>query len=377
LPEGSNETGWEYGGNAMTYYPDGDPNGPTDGFPGSLFGTGHDAEQQVSEVTIPVPVVSPGKSLNDLSTAGTLQGFRNIRAPLQIGPLELPRAGLTYLPKQGSQTTGKLHFCWGQHFQEEQAVSHGWCELDLSNPKTAGGWYIGQQSNYSINDYLFAIPPAWAAANTPGKLLATGRFRDGGWSGQGPALFAYGPWNEGNPPPPNTRLHEVTLLLYTSTLNPEAEQHRMTGYHHADEWSGGAWLTAGDKSVVIFVGTKGTGDCWYGFANGVRWPDNPPYPPIPPPPNDDRGWWSTGFKGQFIFYNPDDLAAVAKGTRKLYDPQPYASLDVDKYLFSIRSGQQKHHLGDACFDRANRLLYVFELMADGEKPLVHVWRVNA
>ena len=39
-PDG--EIGWAWSGAAMAYYPDGDPNGPADGYPGSIFGTGHD-----------------------------------------------------------------------------------------------------------------------------------------------------------------------------------------------------------------------------------------------------------------------------------------------------------------------------------------------
>ena len=50
LPEGTNGTGWYYGGNALAYFPDGDPSGPGDGYPGSLFGTGNQAELYVSEV---------------------------------------------------------------------------------------------------------------------------------------------------------------------------------------------------------------------------------------------------------------------------------------------------------------------------------------
>lgn len=70
-----------------------------------------------------------------------------------------------------------------------------WCELDLSNPETAGPWWIGGPSIsiYSVNDYMFEIPEDWAATNTPGKLPTTGKFRDGGWSGQGPSLYAIGP----------------------------------------------------------------------------------------------------------------------------------------------------------------------------------------
>lgn len=124
------------------------------------------------------------------------------------------------------------------------------------------------------------------------------------------------------------------------------------------------------------MGTKGVGEYWHGFANGVVWPDEPPYPPVPEPPYDDRGWWSTAFEGQIIFYDRVDLAAVAGGQSDPHEPQPYATLNVDAYLFNIQSSQQKHHLGAGGFDRERSLLYVFELFGDGEKPLVHVWKVE-
>ncbi|UCH50610.1 MAG: hypothetical protein JSV54_06210 [Chloroflexota bacterium] len=388
LPEGSNESNWEYSGYAATYYPDGDPSGPADGYPGSIFAVGHDHQQHVSEISIPVPVIS--KNLDELNIASTLQPFQDITTGM-FGYLEVPRAGLEYLPPQGSQTTGKLHFCWGQHFQFEPAPSHGWCELDLSKPRTAGPWYFGEYSNYTTNDYTFEIPEEWAAANVPNQLLATGRFRDGRWSGLGPALFAYGPWNDGNPPKPNSRLHTFTLLLlYGTNVTgvPEiatSDEMKMRNFKEPDEWSGGAWLTAGDKSAVIFVGTKAIGRCWYGFSNGVEYPTDEPedpsaYPEVPPWPHDQRGWWSESIKAQLIFYDPEELAAVAQGEIKSWVPQPYASLDIDQHLFDpgfdFERGKQ-YLLGDCCFDRAHGYLYIFERMADvDEKSVVHVWKVG-
>ena len=58
---------WEWNSwvSALTYYPNGDLNGPKDGYPGSLFGVGHDHTQYVSEITIPIPVISPGKDVGD------------------------------------------------------------------------------------------------------------------------------------------------------------------------------------------------------------------------------------------------------------------------------------------------------------------------
>lgn len=362
---GSYAKSWNYGGHSMTYYPYGDLNGPDDGYPGSIFAAGHAWEHQVSEIDIPVPIMSEIKNLNDLNSAKTLQSFQDL---MDVSDLEIPRTGLAYLPSQGSQTTPKLYFCWGYHMQDGPPdLTHGWCELDLSTPQIQGGWYLAglppHIQNMSTNDYMSEIPSEWADTHTPGMRLATGRFRDGGWSGQGPALFAIGPWNQGNPPLSGAAIQNVPLILYSSTYSYDSENHTMNNHHHSDEWSGTAWITAGDKSAVIFVGTKGFGDCWYGNPEG------------PCLECENRGWWSDEFRGQFLFYDTSELAEVAAGIRQPWEPQPYATMDIDRYLFNITSNQQKHHVNACRFDRISGVLYVFEYLADGDKPLIHVWKV--
>jgi hypothetical protein len=321
-------------------------------------------------------VISPGKDVGDLNTATTLQDFADVRGTLyqryhDAGVWEIPRAGLAYLSAQGAQATAKLHFCWGVHMQElDDGPTHGWCELDLAAPQSKGAWRLGGYLNYVTADYMFDIPQAWADEHAPGMYLATGRFRDGGQGAEGPSLIAYGPWNEGNPLTQGSTLPAVPLLLYGSVYdtNPPA----IDGYHHSDEWSGGAWLTAGDRGAVVFAGTKGQGDCWYGCKDGTVWPDEPPFPPECP----ERGWWSTSFVGQLLFYNPADLAQVAQGTMERYEPQPYATMDVDAQLYHLTSTQEWFHVGAIAFDRDHGLLYVVEPFGDGEKPLIHVWQVN-
>ncbi|MCP4689773.1 MAG: hypothetical protein GY859_17100 [Desulfobacterales bacterium] len=371
-PGTSEAVGWEWSNwaSAATYYPSGDPVGQNDGYPGSLFAVGHDHTQYVSEISIPAPVISLAKDVSELNTATTLQPFQDIKGGL-YGELELPRVGLEYLPAQAGQTEGKLHFCWAPHLDEpNNGPTHGWCGLDLSNPGSAGVWAIGGYQNYLTTDYIFEIPGAWADLYTPGKLLAAGRYRDGGQAAQGPSLFAYGPWNEGNPPASGTTISTVPLLLYSAF--GEVQQGILDGGHHTDEWNGGAWLTAGEKSAVIFVGSKGTGDNWYGCSNGVVWPEEPPYPPE----CDDRGWWSTGIEGRIIFYDPADLAAVAQGQMQPWSPLPYAVMNIDNQLYGIDSTRQKHHVSAAAFDREHGLLFIFEPYGDGDKPLVHVWEVG-
>ncbi|NQV13525.1 MAG: VCBS repeat-containing protein [Parcubacteria group bacterium] len=372
LPAGAEAEGaqsWDWGGSALAYYPGGDPSSPDD-YPGSLFGTGHEQYQYVSEIGIPEPVISTGKDPSDLNTAGALQDFYDIREET----LELPRVGLEYLPQQGDQTSDKLYYAWGEHMQEsENDPSHGWLELDLSNPRTQGSWRIADEINYTTSDYIFTIPAGWAATNTPGQLLATGRYRDGGQGTQGPALYAYGPWNDGNPPSSGASLTNTPLLKYSSAYDdPDAAQ-ALNNYHHSDQWGGGAWLTAGDKATVVFAGVKGQGNCWYGFYDGTVWPDEPPYPEPGP---GERGWWSSSFIGQIVFYDPADLVAVAQGEQQSYEPQPYATLSIEDLLYYTPTTEMRY-IGGVTFDRERGILYIAEYRGDqeNERPLIHAWQV--
>jgi hypothetical protein len=102
--------------------------------------------------------------------------------------------------------------------------------------------------------------------------------------------------------------------------------------------------------------------------------------------NDYRGWWSASFAAHILFYDPDDLALVASGSAAPHAPQPYAVLDIDRYLLHnpglvelemIGTGiQRRFRLGETAYDRARALLYVLELFADGTKPVVHVFALG-
>lgn len=382
LPGPSGGSNWGYSGMAMTWHPDGDPSGSADGFPGSLFAVGHDHHQMVAEISIPVPIISATHDPEALNTATTLQPFTDVASGFH-GELEIPVMGLAWLGPQGSQTEGKLHFCWGQHIQYREE-SHGWCGSDLSHPASAGPWFLGDVNNYTCNDIMFGIPQEWAAEHVQGRSLASGRFREGVWSGLGPALYAIAPWENGDPPPAGSVLTGYTsLLLYgeDDPLIPEIvtdSSHRMQGYALADQWTGGAWLTSGDRAAVIFAGTKAMGNSWYGFSDGTVWPYDGPYPEVPDPPHNERGYWADSIHAQIIFYDPADLAAVAAGTLETWEPQPYAVYDFTHLLFAPGYDYwegKRHSVGACAYDKDNGLLYVMERLADEDKSIVHVWEV--
>ncbi len=389
LPEASVGSNWDYSGQGLTYYPAGDPTGINDGFSGSLFGFGHDQQMLVSEISIPVPVKS--KNLEELNTANTLQPFSDISGgKVNFVDLQLPVADLQFLPSVSDPTHGFLHFTVGQHFQVFEP-SHGRSNPDLSNPQTSGIWIMDGYSNYVTSDILFDIPQDWADRYVKGQRLATGRFREGVWAGFGPALFAYDPGDESNPPAAGSTISTITPLLLYGIQEPETPEiitdpsQQMKDYLLADHWTGGAWLTTGEKSAVVFVGTKAINRSWYGFANGVEWAydcaeKNPPTcPEVPDFPNENRGYWGEDYQAQMIFYDPADLAAVAEGKLQSWEPQPYATLILDPDLFNpeLDLANSKRDIVMACaFDRQHGLLYVVERLADDYKSVIHVWRIN-
>jgi hypothetical protein len=385
LPEGSGGSDWDYSGHGLTYYPDGDPSGDSDGYPGSLFGFGHDHQLYVSEISIPAPMIT-----NDLPLANiaiTIQPFSDLTDGIfRAEEMVIPRAGIAFL----AQPQPRLHFTFGQHIQDFE-VSHGWAGLDLDQPDAKGPWVFDGYTNYITNDYLFEIPPDWAEAIAPGPLLASGRAREGLWSGRGPGLFAYRPGDIESPPSAGAVLPDVIPLLLYGEQNagqPEiisSPDQAVTDYREADHWWGGAWLTDGDGAAVIFAGTKALGNEWYGFANGVVWEHDcaenapPTCPDVPDWPYDNRGFWADSYQAQLIFYDPTELVAVTRGEVDSWEPQIYDTLVLDEYLLdpALNHGDYKRDLvGAVAFDRENGFLYLVERMADEYRSVIHVWEIS-
>ncbi len=386
LPRPSGGSYWDYSGHGLTYYPEGDPGGEDDGFQGSLFGFGHDQQLFVSEINIPAPVLA--SDVAQAPQAETLQPFADVTDGIfDAEAMSIPRAGLEYL----AEPEDRLHFTFGQHIQDFEP-SHGWASLDLSLPNSQGPWIFDGYTNYVTNDYLFEIPSPWSDAIAPGPLLASGRAREGLWSGRGPGLFAYSPPDLTDPPAAGAILTGIYPLLLYGEQVPGApdllssQDQAVLDYHEADHWWGGAWLTAGDRAAVVLVGTKALGQEWYGFSNGVVWEHDcaeqtpPTCPEVPDWPSDNRGFWAEDFQAQMIFYDPAELVNVARGNLKSWEPQPYAVLALDEILLDPVTDPtiyKRDLVGAAAFDREHGYLYLIERLVDEYRSVVHVWKIGS
>ncbi|NQV08998.1 hypothetical protein HQ529_04060 [Candidatus Woesearchaeota archaeon] len=366
---------WGFGLKALTYYPDGDGGGLEDDYSGSLFGSAFSGK--IAEMSIPSPVIPLTKyrinifaPFSELPTSITLQPFVDITGGLMsaiqdlTGPsgVKVSFYSLAYLPKQGAQTTDKLYWGLNNPYPAGGDIlpTLGWADINLSNIQSAGAWFVEGHGFAHVNAYLFEIPKQWADTYLDGKYLATGR--SGGsintrWS-HGPALIAVAPWESGNPPSYNDIL-DSTDVLYYSPFNNDLSDWR---WH--DAYAGGAWLTVGNKSAVVFNRLRGAGNFWYGvYRNGECQPGG------------SKGF-SWPYWGQLVFFDTNDLTDVATGKKEIYEPEQYLDFRTKKYTVPTCDddlGDNEWFKGMA-YDRENGILYVAQ--SNGEAPLIHVFQIT-
>lgn len=136
---------WAYSGQALTCYPAGDPSGPPDGHPGSLFADGHDWDDMVGEISIPQPVVSNDFTtlpeatvltpLEDL-TGGWISGCNHAGTCPDCEFREV--AGLAYLPNL-DRVAWNLRDWYNVGGCDLDSL--GWSRRDLGGAE--GIWHVG------------------------------------------------------------------------------------------------------------------------------------------------------------------------------------------------------------------------------------------
>ncbi len=376
---------FSYGGEAISYNPNGDGGengaGASDGLPGSLFLSNLNNQENgfVGEVNIPEPKISAAHNPDELNEVTILQSPVNIR-PANINNwdyVDIWRNGLEYV-----QSENRLYSSWTLHYtvsQEKRATISFCSPEDLAGSKKYGAWYVGKAGQPPIeaqtSDYIFEIPQSWADLHLNGRSLVTGRFRDGGLSGLGPTLYAFGKIGK-SPPEENYELPITTLLEYGSVEGTDNYNfpNSIDDYNHADAWRTAEWLTGGGRFAVMFIGTKAHGNNWYGWQGEkmrLEWVEaDLPFPEFYDTDPDGKGWRAESYVPMAVFYNPADLAKVAAGKMKPFEPQPYAAWRFDKNIFF----GSKAEISSACYDAIHQRLFVTEFNAPNDGWLIiHVF----
>lgn len=255
---------------------------------------------RLGEISIPTPAVA--------STVAELPVATTLWQPSETSYLGASMYSLEY-------HQGRLHF--GQNAQAGSSTP----VLRSNTPQLTdpqGPFFLQGVDSRRIGHYMASIPDYWAAAYAPGMSMTTGF----GWGsyGRGPDLYAYNPAGaQGDP----LGTPAIKLLEYTST-NPWPQ------YDANDAWESSAWVTFGSEGAVLIGGSKVT--------NGVA-------------------------EATILFYDEDDLAAVAAGTLAPWAPQPYLVLSVADVMFNPAST-----IMGMDYDSVSNTLYLTERV--GANPVV-------
>jgi hypothetical protein len=379
-PTGPGHSTWEYSNGPIAYYPNGDSAGANDGFPGSLFIAGHVYESRVAELSIPVPVKS--RNLNQLPTARILQPMTHVTGTITTRNGFI--MGMTYVAREG-----RIYFTHGQDYSDSDCDASsgtppglGSFAPTLSNPQTQGLWFLDKNGTrlhpFTSLRYIMEIPQGWADSRLDGRSLATGRHR--GWCPEGTNLYSSAPWASGSSPAPGSNVPTSTLMQFGqfSETSKWSKDHSS-----ANAYQGAAWLTAGEKSAVVISGIIDYDNArsYYGYDNW-KLPNQCDPNPEANGCTGGRGWRAADPRAALLFYNPDDLAAVAAGRKQSWTPEWYARLDIEQHMLRNYPPTYMTTGADAetilpTYDRARGLLYVTESFADGPKPVVHVFRVTS
>jgi hypothetical protein len=339
-----------------------------------LLVTGPDGEKAYfGRVTIPSPVKAG--SWNSLSQeASIVTNLTDFGASIvnSVDPDTAWVSGLEYVPKQGSQSSGKLYGSIDNWYgvSEESHSTVWFSNTDGSSPR--GPFHVGspQDEEYHGNksgDYLFTVPNWYANQYLGGRTLMTGKSRGSSYGSQGPSLLAFDPADSDNP---SGNLDALSVLYYrikNECASPDVTNKAVCDfpdYTFCDKWEGGSFVENGDKRAIIIYGEKGLGNNNYG---------EPPAGSCV----ESKGYYCDPQERQVLFYDVDQIGEAAQGERDPWSVTPYKTWRPDEFFLGDSSGHTCGQAGDMTYDSDNKLLYIIEKgCGDNNSAAVHVYRVN-
>ncbi len=372
-----------------------------------------------TEISIPAPLKS--SDLTALPTATTIQSISGppISGTANIGADDRSGAVMYIGPKGSAPAvlywTSYIYY----NVDGNDYNSLGWSDLNFGTPNSRGAWHIGPTPVTDFNspyhgvkygDYIIPIDQTWADQHTNGRSVLVGRYREAGADGgsMGPVLTAIAPWQDGNPPATGSNL-SATPLMYFNCQQGQSDltwmNWKIVGdpkyqyYSAGDHWNGGAWVSRGAKKAIVLVGRHGTYDGSHpcpqtahgGGCFGAVGTTTPPgcYGdggvdcPWGIAVTNSHGYHAGPYVPRLVFIDPDDLAAVAAGTKDphtvnayaMYDPSTdWPWTDVDGF----------NSVPGAAYNSTRGLLYVVQagIYQPGGRntdswPVIHVYQVNA
>jgi hypothetical protein len=407
---------FNWGAMGLSYYPGGD------GGAGSLFVTGFEGllneagEQCFEGVTgcngyfaeIAIPAAARAAGWEDLPAAEFIRGMTIFDGGLvQTDSVSYAFVSdITYVPPQGAQTGDKIYGSLSSWYPEG---THGddtfptiWFS-DLDGGNTQGLFHVGPEEppyhGRKMGAYLFTVPQAYADRYLGGRILVTGRARGTAPTGspgmetegtiaggsQGPTLIAFRAWGTDKA---SGDLDALPMLYYRvrypGCAGPdigaggEKTSCDLPGYSMCDDWTGAAFLQAGDRAAIAIVGLKGVTNCYYcgDPEDDAECRTTPLAGECDRYCNESRGYHCGPYRRQVLLYDTEELGRAALGAVDPWTVLPYAVWEPEElYLQSPCC----YNMGGMTFDAAGGRMFIVERgLGEGDMnaAVVHVWSVK-
>jgi hypothetical protein len=405
-----------WGALGMSYYPAGD------GGAGSLFLTGFQGlldgnfepcyegsrgcNGYFGEVDIPTP--AQAGNWEDLPTASFIQEMAVFDGGLVQTVHEAYSfvSDIAYVPAQGSQTSDKLYGSLNEWYPEGSFGDDSFPTIWFSNldgSDAQGVFHVGQEQppfhGIKMGSYLFSVPQAYADRYLGGRTLVTGRARgtsppdseglggEGSIAGgsQGPTLIAFRAWDSDNP---SGDLDALPMLYYRVKypgcagpdigIGGQPVNCDFPDFSMCDDWTGAAFIQAGDRATIAIAGLKGSTNCYY---CGDPVDDSECHAdPLPGECNitcnEERGYHCGPYRRQVLLYDTEALGQAALGEIDPWSVLPYALWEPEELYLENPCCS---NMGGMAFDPTGGRAFLVERGLGGvdwNAAVVHIWTVN-
>lgn len=345
---------FDYGGYGLTAY-----NDPASGKL-TLFLEGHaQYPGKVAQIEVPdSSLFKKSTTWSDLTIAKVIQPFKDITDGKlsSLDPTNPGGANHIYglLPYNGRLIIGASN-----NYSPSQVVSHGVSGLLLSTPDDFKGFYsfTGTEApSRALGGTMIEIPPEWQSSFGGQALTGMWGLSIVGTTSAGPALTVFNPDDVGvlNPIPGKTVLYYPLEHPACGSFGCQTIQNSI--YNLALGYAGMAF-PPGTRSI-LFIGAIGTGPYCYG--TGLEC--NDPYMV-------DKGQHASPYQYQIWAYDANDILAVKNGTKKTWEPKPYAIWKLDGMAHSYNTFSR-----GATYDPNSKLLFIAQAYATS--PRIEVYKIN-
>ncbi|NNF99820.1 MAG: hypothetical protein HKM93_10615 [Desulfobacteraceae bacterium] len=407
---------FNWGALGLSYHPNGDGGSGSlfiTGFQGLLDGSGDPCDEgstgcnaYFAEVSLPAPVKAD--NWEDLPSTSFIRGMTVFDGGLveTVNEAHSFNSGIEFVPRQGSQTADKLYGSLNEWYPEgdfgDDSFPTIWfSDLDGTHPR--GVFHVGPDAppyhGIKVGAYLFSAPQGYADQYLGGRTLITGRSRgtappgspgldgEGSIAGgsQGPVLIAFQPWQTDDPA---GDLDALPMLYYRVKypgcagpdigVGGQSVNCDLPDFSMCDDWTGAAFLQAGDRAAIAIVGLKGATNCYYcGDPSGSsECPTTPLAGECDLTCNEDRGYHCGPYRRQVLLYDTEELGRAATGSTDPWSVQPYVVWEPGELYLPNPSCE---NMGGMAFDRTGGRMFITERglgAGDMNAAVVHVWTVT-